>query len=124
MIMKTILPIPRDTNPTFTTRYNVAMVCHNIQPITNTFCTQIAPYTNCVVTGAYWDKNYPRLMTNKQLADFERLKKKGLINKGKMMSLADIVCDVKVRNNEMHGKHTGIFFSRCRVLGCIRVSLS
>ncbi|KAI8640529.1 Saccharopine dehydrogenase-domain-containing protein [Parasitella parasitica] len=59
------------------------------------FHHKIAPYTNCVVTGAYWDKNYPRLMTNKQLADFEKLKKKGLINKGKMMSLADIVCDVK-----------------------------
>ncbi|KAK4513899.1 uncharacterized protein ATC70_005906 [Mucor velutinosus] len=59
------------------------------------FHHKIAPYANCVVTGAYWDKNYPRLMTNKQLADFERLKKKGLINKGKMMSLADIVCDVK-----------------------------
>lgn len=57
---------------------------------------QIAPLVNCVVTGAYWDKRYPRLLTNKQLLEFEKLKKNGYIRKGKMMSLADIVCDVKV----------------------------
>lgn len=57
---------------------------------------QIAPYVNCVVTGAYWDARYPRLINNKQLADIERLKIQGQIKKGKMMCLADIVCDVKV----------------------------
>ncbi|KAI9471949.1 MAG: Saccharopine dehydrogenase-domain-containing protein [Benjaminiella poitrasii] len=59
------------------------------------FHHKIAPYVNCVVTGAYWDKRYPRLMTNKQLLEFELLKKSGTIKEGKMMSLADVVCDVK-----------------------------
>lgn len=58
-------------------------------------------------------------MTNKQLADFEKLKKKGLINKGKMMSLADIVCDVKVRNNDNAWKNKRIIFSRYKMLGCV-----
>jgi alpha-aminoadipic semialdehyde synthase len=49
------------------------------------------------VTGAYWDDRYPRLLTNQQLADIETLKQQGQIKKGKMMSLADIVCDVKVK---------------------------
>ncbi|KAG2207514.1 hypothetical protein INT47_004264, partial [Mucor saturninus] len=59
------------------------------------FHKTIAPYTNCVVTGAYWDERYPRLLTNEQLRDFEKLKLNGDIKKGKMMALADIVCDVK-----------------------------
>ncbi|KAI7906802.1 Saccharopine dehydrogenase-domain-containing protein [Cokeromyces recurvatus] len=59
------------------------------------FHDKIAPYVNCVVTGAYWDKRYPRLMTNKQLLEFEMSKKSGIIKQGKMMSLGDIVCDIK-----------------------------
>ncbi|KAI8889066.1 hypothetical protein K501DRAFT_209009 [Backusella circina FSU 941] len=59
------------------------------------FHTKIAPYVNCVITGAYWDSRYPRLLNNKQLANIERLKMQGQIKKGKMMSLADIVCDVE-----------------------------
>lgn len=57
---------------------------------------QIAPYVNSVVTGAYWDQRYPRLMTNEDLAQFQRLQKQGSIDKGKMMSLVDIVCDPRV----------------------------
>ncbi|CEG74882.1 Putative Glyceraldehyde-3-phosphate dehydrogenase-like C-terminal domain-containing protein (Fragment) [Rhizopus microsporus] len=59
------------------------------------FHQKIAPYTNCVITGAYWDKRYPRTLTNDQLREIELLKQKGVINKGKMMSLADIVCDIR-----------------------------
>ncbi|KAI8331437.1 Saccharopine dehydrogenase-domain-containing protein [Choanephora cucurbitarum] len=59
------------------------------------FHHSIAPYVNCVVTGAYWDNRYPRLLTNQQLKEIEQQKEKGLIKKGKMMTLADIVCDIK-----------------------------
>ncbi|KAI8972025.1 Saccharopine dehydrogenase-domain-containing protein [Mycotypha africana] len=59
------------------------------------FQHKIAPYVNCVITGAYWDKRYPRTLTNQQLLEIERMKQKGLMNKGKMMSLADIVCDIR-----------------------------
>ncbi|KAI8992221.1 Saccharopine dehydrogenase-domain-containing protein [Pilobolus umbonatus] len=65
---------------------------HNYQ---STFHQKVAPYVNSVVTGAYWDDRYPRLLTNEQLKDIEILKKKGVIKKGKMMNLADIVCDVR-----------------------------
>ncbi|KAI9355755.1 Saccharopine dehydrogenase-domain-containing protein [Pilaira anomala] len=68
---------------------------HHPEKYESNFHQSIAPYANCVVTGAYWDDRYPRLLTNEQLAEFEKLKLKGLIPKGKMMSLADIVCDVK-----------------------------
>lgn len=59
------------------------------------FHQKIAPYTNCVITGAYWDKRYPRTMSNEQLQEIEQLKKKGVIKPGKMMSLGDIVCDIR-----------------------------
>lgn len=49
-------------------------------------------------------------MTNKQLSEFEKLKSKGLINKGKMMSLADIVCDVKVSYNVQGKKDNFLTF--------------
>ncbi len=57
---------------------------------------QIAPFVNCVVTGAYWDKRYPRTLTNQQLKEIQQSQQMGIIKAGKMMSLADIVCDIKV----------------------------
>ncbi|KAI9256769.1 Saccharopine dehydrogenase-domain-containing protein [Helicostylum pulchrum] len=68
---------------------------HHPEKYQSNFHHTVAPYANCVVTGAYWDDRYPRLLTNKQLAEFQKLQNKDLIQKGKMMSLADIVCDVK-----------------------------
>lgn len=35
-------------------------------------------------------------MSNEQLQEIEQLKKKGVIKPGKMMSLGDIVCDIRV----------------------------
>ncbi|RCI02392.1 hypothetical protein CU098_010347 [Rhizopus stolonifer] len=59
------------------------------------FHQKVAPYVNCVVTGAYWDNRYPRLLTNQQLKEIEKQKQNGLIKKGKMMTLSDIVCDIR-----------------------------
>ncbi|KAI9255460.1 Saccharopine dehydrogenase-domain-containing protein [Sporodiniella umbellata] len=59
------------------------------------FHQSVAPYVNCVMTGAYWDKKYPRTLTNKQLEEIERQKISGAIKPGKMMSLGDVVCDVR-----------------------------
>ncbi|KAG2222858.1 hypothetical protein INT45_000473 [Circinella minor] len=59
------------------------------------FADNIAPYVNTVVTGAYWDNRYPRLLSNIQLQDLQLKQKQGLINKGRMMSLVDIVCDIR-----------------------------
>ncbi|KAF7721008.1 hypothetical protein EC973_005558 [Apophysomyces ossiformis] len=61
----------------------------------STFHESIAPYVNCVVTGAYWDQRYPRLLTNDQLRDIQLRQSQGIIHKGKMMTLADIVCDIR-----------------------------
>ncbi|KAI8391256.1 Saccharopine dehydrogenase-domain-containing protein [Radiomyces spectabilis] len=59
------------------------------------FHESIAPYVNTVVTGAYWDSKYPRMLTNDQLRDIQIQQLEGRIGKGKMMCLADIVCDIK-----------------------------
>ncbi|KAI9244018.1 alpha-aminoadipic semialdehyde synthase [Phascolomyces articulosus] len=59
------------------------------------FADNIAPYVNTVVTGAYWDQRYPRLMSNVQLRDLQLKQKQGIVKKGSMMSLVDIVCDTK-----------------------------
>ncbi|KAG0178730.1 hypothetical protein DFQ29_003062 [Apophysomyces sp. BC1021] len=61
----------------------------------STFHETIAPYVNSVVTGAYWDQRYPRLLTNAQLRDIQLRQAQGTIKKGKMMTLADIVCDIR-----------------------------
>ncbi|KAI8139537.1 Saccharopine dehydrogenase-domain-containing protein [Fennellomyces sp. T-0311] len=59
------------------------------------FADKIAPYVNTVVTGAYWDSRYPRLMSNAQLRDLQLKQQQGVIGKGRMMSLVDIVCDTR-----------------------------
>ncbi|ORX56155.1 hypothetical protein DM01DRAFT_1320289 [Hesseltinella vesiculosa] len=59
------------------------------------FHDKIAPYVNTVVTGAYWDPRYPRLLTNEQLSRIQDMQSKGRILPGKMMMLGDIVCDIK-----------------------------
>ncbi|KAI9496686.1 Saccharopine dehydrogenase-domain-containing protein [Zychaea mexicana] len=59
------------------------------------FADNIAPYVNSVITGAYWDERYPRMMTNAQLRELQLRQKQGLVNKGRMMSLIDIVCDTR-----------------------------
>jgi len=62
---------------------------------TSEFHTKVAPYTTCTVTGAYWDARYPRMLTNEQLRDLQIQKEKGLIDKGRLVALTDIVADVK-----------------------------
>ncbi|CAO3601197.1 unnamed protein product [Absidia cylindrospora] len=59
------------------------------------FHEKIAPFVNGVVTGGYWDQRYPRILTNEQLKSIQLQQEQGLILPGKMMTLADIVCDVK-----------------------------
>lgn len=44
-----------------------------------------------VVNGAYWDIRTPRMLTTEQLAHIQRTAPK------RMLALADISCDVKVR---------------------------
>ncbi|KAI8093702.1 Saccharopine dehydrogenase-domain-containing protein [Halteromyces radiatus] len=59
------------------------------------FHHKIAPYVNGVITGGYWDQRYPRILNNEQLKSIQLQQEKGIIPPGKMMALADIVCDVK-----------------------------
>ncbi|OAD69755.1 hypothetical protein PHYBLDRAFT_116084 [Phycomyces blakesleeanus NRRL 1555(-)] len=59
------------------------------------FHQKVAPFVNTVVTGGYWDDRYPRLLTNSQLKELQIQQQLGHIPRGKMMTLADIVCDVK-----------------------------
>ncbi|KAI9317684.1 Saccharopine dehydrogenase-domain-containing protein [Dichotomocladium elegans] len=59
------------------------------------FAEKIAPYVNSIITGAYWDQRYPRILTNDQLATIQRQQQNGMIGRAKLMSLVDIVCDPK-----------------------------
>ncbi|KAI9014374.1 Saccharopine dehydrogenase-domain-containing protein [Phycomyces nitens] len=59
------------------------------------FHQKVAPFVNTVVTGGYWDERYPRLLTNAQLKELQLQQQIGHVPRGKMMTLADIVCDVK-----------------------------
>ncbi|KAG2187767.1 hypothetical protein INT44_005457, partial [Umbelopsis vinacea] len=56
--------------------------------------TNVAPYTTSTITGAYWDARYPRLLSNEQLKDLQLKKERGLIDKGRVIALTDIVADV------------------------------
>ncbi|KAI8820791.1 Saccharopine dehydrogenase-domain-containing protein [Fimicolochytrium jonesii] len=52
------------------------------------FHEKIAPYTNVLVNGIFWDEKYPRLLTSEQatqLANEHRLR---------MLSIADVSCDI------------------------------
>ncbi|KAK3818823.1 MAG: Saccharopine dehydrogenase-domain-containing protein [Benniella sp.] len=57
---------------------------------TSVFHNEIAPYTSMVINGAYWDQRFPRLMTTEQL----RAIQSNPDNKFRMLSIADISCDI------------------------------
>ncbi|CAO3676791.1 unnamed protein product [Umbelopsis vinacea] len=67
----------------------------NPELYTSEYHTKVAPFTTCTVTGAYWDVRYPRMLTNEQLKELQVQKEKGLIDKGRLVALTDIVADVK-----------------------------
>ena len=56
---------------------------------------QIAPYLTLLFNGAGWAPNFPRLMTNEQLA--LALEKAQQVGKGRFACIGDISCDVEVR---------------------------
>ncbi|KAF8930031.1 Saccharopine dehydrogenase-domain-containing protein [Dissophora ornata] len=58
---------------------------------TSVFHKDIAPYTSMVINGAYWDHRFPRLMTTEQLKTIQS----DPANKFRMLSVADISCDIK-----------------------------
>jgi alpha-aminoadipic semialdehyde synthase len=51
------------------------------------FAQEIAPYTTVLVNGIYWDRKFPRLLTQQ---DLERLGRDR-----KLMCIADISCDIE-----------------------------
>lgn len=53
--------------------------------------TQVAPYTNVLVNGIFWDHRYPRLLTNDQATQLARE------DRLRMLTIADISCDINVR---------------------------
>jgi len=54
------------------------------------FHEKILPYTTVLINGAYWDQQYPRLLTTKQLRDFQQSNEANT----KLISIADISCDI------------------------------
>lgn len=62
------------------------------EEFTSIFHKDIAPYSSMVINGAYWDKRFPRLMTTEQLKTIQS----DPANKFRMLSIADISCDMNV----------------------------
>ena len=57
---------------------------------------KILPYTSVLVNGIYWDERYPRLLENKEFAE---------LNKSlRLISIADISCDIQVGCGLLMGK--------------------
>jgi hypothetical protein len=48
-----------------------------------------------LIHGSYWDSRFPRLLTNEQLGMIQANPN----NKHRLLSVADISCDIKVRIN-------------------------
>jgi len=59
---------------------------HEYRPV---FHDTIAPHTSMLVTTMYWDRRYPRLLTNDQLGN---LRQGG---NERMLAVADLTCDVE-----------------------------
>lgn len=64
----------------------------NPEQFTSVFHKDIAPYSSMIINGAYWDKRFPRLMTSEQLKTIQS----DPANKFRMLSIADISCDINV----------------------------
>ncbi|KAG0096191.1 hypothetical protein BGZ93_004881 [Podila epicladia] len=62
----------------------------NPEQFTSIFHKDIAPYSSMIINGAYWDKRFPRLMTAEQLKAIQS----DPANKFRMLSIADISCDI------------------------------
>ncbi len=58
----------------------------NYEPI---FHKTIAPYTSVLVNGMYWDPRFPRLLTIEQMKALHR------IQPNKLLTVADISCDIE-----------------------------
>lgn len=51
------------------------------------FHEKIAPYATCIVNCMYWEKRFPRLLTNQQMKELK-------INFNRLVGVADITCDI------------------------------
>ncbi|ORZ38257.1 Saccharopine dehydrogenase-domain-containing protein [Catenaria anguillulae PL171] len=60
------------------------------QEYSSKFATHIAPYTTLLVTGHYWDTQFPRLITTEQVKKYWPEWKE----KNRMVTIADISCDI------------------------------
>jgi len=69
----------------------------NPEQFTSIFHKDIAPYSSMVINGAYWDKSFPRLMTTDQLKTIQS----DPANKFRMLSIADISCDMNVSLSDL-----------------------
>ncbi|ORY05235.1 hypothetical protein K493DRAFT_42596 [Basidiobolus meristosporus CBS 931.73] len=63
----------------------------NPENYTSNFHKSVAPYTTALVNGLFWSNEYPRLLTNQQLAEIQA----DDANKYRLVSIADISCDIE-----------------------------
>ncbi|MCO5561188.1 hypothetical protein L7F22_014809 [Adiantum nelumboides] len=56
------------------------------------FHKKIAPYASVIVNCMYWERMYPRLLTNEQLRELVSVRSGGLGNR--LIGVADITCDI------------------------------
>ncbi|KAI9164371.1 hypothetical protein H9P43_008210 [Blastocladiella emersonii ATCC 22665] len=71
-------------------KFDFAHYLANPAEYTSEFATKIAPYTTLLVTGHYWDTQFPRLITTAQAKQGFREWQK----KHRMITIADVSCDI------------------------------
>jgi hypothetical protein len=64
-----------------------------VRPTTHAYPpTQVAPHTNVLVNGMYWEPRFPRLLSNQQLRDLEQSNRAAT---RRFIGVGDITCDIE-----------------------------
>ncbi|KAI5084069.1 hypothetical protein GOP47_0000238 [Adiantum capillus-veneris] len=58
------------------------------------FYKRIAPYASVIVNCMYWERMYPRLLTNEQLRELMSVQSEGNAGGSRLIGIADITCDI------------------------------
>lgn len=87
--------VHNDGNP-----FTVEEYSSHPERFTSNFYEKLAPFATAIVNGIYWEARFPRLLTKKQTQDL-------LDNPScRLLSIADISCDIEVCFISLDGKLT------------------
>lgn len=83
-----VIVTPKEYTTSHLGEFKMEHFIRHPQDYKSIFHQSIAPYASVIVNGIYWDSNYPRLLTKEQLRNMV------LENRSRLISIADISCDI------------------------------